>query len=58
MVYLYFSGLPIDLWIMVLEPDVAKDHALLSEVRDSEEHPLKVGLIIENYVYCKETPNP
>ena len=36
---------------MVLEPGVAKDHALPPEVRDSEERPLRVGLIMENYVY-------
>jgi len=50
-VHLHFFGLPIDLQIMVLEPGVAKDHALLSEVRDSEEHPFRVGLIIEDYIY-------
>ena len=50
-VHLHFSGLPIDLRIMVLEPDVAEDHALLPEVRDSKEHPFRVGLIMENYVY-------
>ena len=36
---------------MVLEPGVAKDHALLSEVRDSEEHPFRVGFITEDHVY-------
>jgi len=36
---------------MVLEPGIAKDHALLSEVRDGEEHPFGVGFITENYVY-------
>jgi len=50
-VYLHFSGLPIDLWIIVLEPGVAEDHALPPEVGDGKEHPLRVGLIIENYVY-------
>jgi len=30
-VHLYFSSLPIDLWVMVLEPGIAKDHTLLSE---------------------------
>jgi len=34
-IHLHFSGLPIDLWIMVLEPGVAKDHVLLPEIRDS-----------------------
>jgi len=36
---------------MVLEPGVAKDHALPPEIGDSEECPLRVGLITENYVY-------
>ena len=36
---------------MVLEPGVAKDHALLPEAGDGEEHPFRVGLIMENYVY-------
>jgi len=50
-IHLHFSGLPIDLWIMVLEPGVAKDHALLPEVRDGEEHPFGVGFITEDHVY-------
>jgi len=50
-VYLHFSGLPIDLRIMVLEPGVAEDHALLPKVGDGEKRPLRVGLITENYVY-------
>jgi len=36
---------------MVLEPGVAEDHALLPEVRDSEEHPFGVGFITEDHVY-------
>jgi len=36
---------------MVLEPGVAEDHALLPEVGDGEEHPLRVSLITENYIY-------
>jgi len=36
---------------MVLEPGVAKNHALLPEVRDSEERPFGVGLITEDYIY-------
>jgi len=36
---------------MVLEPGVAKDHALLPEVRDGEECPFGVGLIIEDYIH-------
>ena len=50
-VHLYFSSLLIDLWVVVLEPGVAKDHALLSETRDSKEHPFRVGFVIENYIY-------
>ena len=50
-IHLHFSSLPIDLRIMVLEPDVAEDHALLPEVRDGEERPFRVGLITENYIY-------
>jgi len=50
-VHLHFSSLPIDLWIMVLEPGIAKDHALLSEIRDGEECPFKVGLITEDYIH-------
>ena len=51
MVHLHFSGLPIDLQIMVLEPGVAEDHALLPKVRDGEEHPFRVGLIIKDYIH-------
>jgi len=51
LVHLYFSGLPIDLQIMVLEPGIAKDYALLPEVEDSEEHPFRVDLVIEDYIY-------
>jgi len=36
---------------MVLEPGIAEDHALLPKIRDSEECPFRVGLIMENYVY-------
>jgi len=36
---------------MVLEPGVAKDHALLPEVRDSEERPFGVGFITKDHVY-------
>ena len=50
-VHLHFSSLPIDLWIMVLEPGVAKDYALLPKVRDGEEHSFRVDLITEDYTY-------
>jgi len=36
---------------MVLEPGVTKDHALLPEVGDDEEHPFGVGFIMEDHVY-------
>jgi len=50
-VHLYFSGLPIDLWVVVLEPGVAKDHALLSETGDSKEHPYGVSFVTEDYIH-------
>jgi len=50
-VHLYFSGLPIDLQVMVLEPGITEDHVLLSEARDSEERPFGVGFVVEDYVY-------
>jgi len=50
-VYLHFSGLPIDLQIVVLEPGIAEDHALLSEARDSKECSYRVGLVTEDYIY-------
>jgi len=43
--------LPIDLWVVVLEPGIAKDHALFSKARDSKECPFRVGLVIEDYIY-------
>jgi len=48
---MYLSGLPIDLWVVVLEPGVAKDHALLSETGDSEEHPFGVSFVTEDYIH-------
>jgi len=50
-IHLYFSGLPIDLWIMVLEPGVAEDHVLLPKVGDGEERPFGVGLITEDHIH-------
>jgi len=43
--------LPIDLQVVVLEPGIAKDHALFSKARDSEECPFGVGLVTEDYIY-------
>ena len=51
MVHLYFSGLPIDLWVVVLEPGITKDHVLPSEAGDSEECSFRVGFVMENHVY-------
>jgi len=50
-VYLYFSSLPIKLWVVVLEPGITKDHVLLYEAGDSEKRPFRVGFVTENYVY-------
>jgi len=50
-VYLYFSGLPIDLQVVVLEPGITEDHVLLSEAGDSEERPFGVGFVAEDYIY-------
>jgi len=36
---------------MVLELGIAKDYALLPEVGDSEEHPFRVDLVMEDYIY-------
>jgi len=43
--------LPIDLWVVVLEPGITEDHVLLSKAGDSEERPFGVGFVTENYVY-------
>ena len=51
MVYLHFSGLLIDLQVVVLEPGITKDHILPSEAGDSEECPFRVGFVTENYIY-------
>jgi len=50
-VHLYFSGLPIDLWVVVLEPGITEDHVLLPEAGDSEERSFGVGFVAEDYVY-------
>jgi len=50
-VHLYFSGLPIDLQVVVLEPGITEDHVLPSKTGDSKEHPFRVGFVMENYVY-------
>jgi len=50
-VHLHFSGLPIDLRVVVLEPGITKDHALSSEAGDSEERPFRVGFVTENHIY-------
>jgi len=50
-VHLYFSGLPIDLRVVVLEPGIPEDHVLLFEAGDSEERPFGVDFVTEDYVY-------
>ena len=50
-VHLYFSSLPIDLRVVVLEPGITEDHVLLSKAGDSKERPFGVGFVMENYVY-------
>jgi len=50
-VHLHFSGLPIDLQVVVLEPGITENHVLPSEAGDSEEHPFRVGFVMEDYVY-------
>jgi len=50
-VHLHFSGLPIDLRVVVLEPGITKDHVLLSEAGDSKERSFGVGFVAEDYVY-------
>ena len=50
-VHLYFSGLLIDLRVVVLKPGITEDHVLLSKVRDSEERPFGVGFVAEDYIY-------
>jgi len=51
LVHLHFSGLPIDLWVVVLEPGVTENHVLPSEAGDSEKRPFGVGFVTENHVY-------
>jgi len=53
-VHLYLSGLPIDLWVIVLEPGIAKDHTLLSKAGDSEECSFRVGLVLKDYIHYFE----
>ena len=50
-VHLYFSGLSIDLRVVVLEPGITEDHVLLPEAGDSEERSFGVGFVAEDYVY-------
>jgi len=50
-VHLYFFSLPIDLRVVVLEPDITEDHVLLPEAGDSEERSFGVGFVAEDYVY-------
>jgi len=51
LVHLHFSGLPIDLWVVVLEPGITEDYVLPSKAGDSKERPFRVGFVMENHVY-------
>jgi len=51
LVHMYLSSLPIDLQVVVLEPDIAKDHALLSKTGDGKKCPFGVGFVTKDYVY-------
>jgi len=51
LVHLYFSGLPIDLQVVVLEPGITEDHVLLPEAGDSEERSFRVGFVVKDYIY-------
>jgi len=50
-VHLYFSGLLIDLWVVILEPGISEDHALLSEARDGEECSFRVSFVTKDYIH-------
>jgi len=51
LVHLYFSGLPIDLRVVVLEPGITEDHVLPSEAGDRKERSFGVSFVAEDYVY-------
>jgi len=36
---------------VVLEPGITEDHVLPSETGNSEEHPFRVGFVMEDYIY-------
>ena len=52
-----FSLFLVNLGIMTLEPVVAEDQALLPESGDSQEHPLGVSLVPENYIHNLGNPS-
>jgi len=51
LVHMYLSSLPINLQVVVLEPGVTEDHALLFKTGDGKEHPFSVGFVTEDYVH-------
>jgi len=51
LVHLHFSSLPIDLWVVVLEPGITENHVLPSEAGDSKERPFGVSFVMENHIY-------
>jgi len=50
-VHLYFSSLPIDLWVVVLELGVTEDHTLPSKAGDSKGCPFGVVFVTEDYIH-------
>jgi len=46
-----FSFFPVNLGAVVLEPVVAQDQTLFPKSGDGQEHPLRVSLVVENYVH-------
>ena len=46
-----FSLFPVNLGVVVLEPVVAEDQALFPKSRDSQKHPFRVSLVLENYIH-------
>ena len=49
--HLDFSLFLVDLGVVVLELVIAQDQTLFPKSRDSQEHPLEVSLVAENYVH-------
>ena len=46
----YLPGLPVNLWVMLLEPSKSEDDVLFPEVSDCEGHVFHMSIIPENCV--------